>query len=149
LYEKSMLFEFAFARGLALILLQSMIVLSITLMGSTFLSAPLSIILGILLYLFGSIYGYILEGTREIDNSLMEIRMGKEKRPTPQDLPVGVLWFSSNVSKGLLKALPDFSHFDYSVWLLKDRAVSLNELGGAAGKALPPILVLVALGTLV
>ena len=49
LYEKSMLFEVAFARGLLLILFQSMIVLSITLMSSTFLSAPLSILLGILL----------------------------------------------------------------------------------------------------
>src|SRR5204862_6777443 len=44
LYEKTMLFELAFARGLLLILVQSLIVLSITLMSSTFLSAPLSIL---------------------------------------------------------------------------------------------------------
>ncbi|HVE42738.1 MAG TPA: hypothetical protein VNM14_22850 [Planctomycetota bacterium] len=149
IFEKSMLFELAFLRGLGLILLQSMIVLSITLASSTLLSAPISILLGIILYIFGSIYGYILEGTREIDNTLSEIRMGKEKQRTPEDLPVGVLWFSTKVSKVLLKALPNFDHFDYSVWLLKDRAVSWTELGTAGGKALPPILVLVALGTLV
>jgi len=129
-------------------LLQSMIVLSITVMSSTFLSAPLSIILGILLYLFGSIYGYIVEGTRDIDASLVEIRTGKEKAHTPEDIPVGLLWFSSKVSGLLLKVLPDFAPFDYSVWLLKDNAVSWRELAGATGKALPPILVLVALGTL-
>jgi hypothetical protein len=149
IFEKSMLFEFAFLRGLGLILLQSMIVLSITLAGSTLLSAPISILLGIMLYLFGSIYGYILEGTREIDTTLAEIQTGKEKRRTPEDIPVGVLWFSTKVSTILLKALPNFDHFDFSVWLLKDRAVSWTELGTAGGKALPPILVLVALGTLV
>ena len=148
-YERSMLFELAFARGLALILLQSLVVLSITLMGSTFLSAPLSILLGILLYMVGSIYGYIRDGTREIDYSLAEIRTSKEKKRPPEDIPVGLLQFSNAMSKVVLEVTPDFAHFDYSVWLLKDQAVSWGELGAAGGKALPPILVLVVLGTLV
>ena len=149
LFEKSMLFEFAFFRGLGLILLQSMIVLSITLMSSTFLSAPLSILLGILLYLVGSIYGYIRDGTREIDSSLSEIRTTKERRQSPQDLPVGVLWFSNVMSKGVLAVTPDFDAFDFLVWLFKDRALSWKDLGGAFREALSPILVLGALGTLV
>lgn len=149
LYEKSILFELSFARGLLLVLLQSMIVLSITLMASTFLSAPLSILLGILLYLVGSIYGYIRDGTREIDHSLAEIQLAKDKKPrTPENLPAGVLWFSNKMSKAVLAVVPDFAHFDFSVWLLKDHVVSWRELGAAGGKALPPILVLVALGTL-
>lgn len=150
LYEKSMLFELAFARGLALILLQSMIVLSITLMSSTFLSAPLSILLGILLYLVGTIHGYVREGSRDIDRSLAEIRLskGKERVQTPEGLPPLLLWFSTETSKMVLGAVPDFANFDYSVWLLKDQAVSWREIGGAVGKALGPIAVMVALGTL-
>jgi hypothetical protein len=148
LYEKSMPFELAFARGLFLILLQSMVVLSMTLMASTFLSAPLSILLGIMLYIVGSIYGYIRDGTREIDHSLSEIKTGKERHRHPDDLPEGLLWFSNKLSKGVLKVVPDFAHFDFSLWLLKDHAVSWRELAAAGGKALPPILVLVALGTL-
>jgi len=149
LYEKSILFEVSFARGLLLVLLQSMIVLSITLMASTFLSAPLSILLGILLYLVGSIYGYIRDGTREIDHSLAEIRLAKDKHVrTPENLPAGVLWFSNKMSKAVLAVVPDFAHFDFSVWLLKDHVVSWRELAAASGKALPPILVLVVLGTL-
>jgi hypothetical protein len=147
LFEKSMPFELAFARGLTLILFQSMVVLSITLMSSTFLSAPLSILLGILLYIVGSIYGYVREGTREIDESLTEIQESKHRRRTPEDLPVGVLWISNNLSKAVLAVVPDFAHFDYSTWLLKDHAVSWREVAAAAGKALPPILVLVVLGT--
>ena len=149
LYEKSMSFEFAFVRGLGLILLQSMIVLSITLMASTFLSAPLSILLGILLYLVGSIHSYVREGSRDIDQSLAEIRTSKEQKRTPENLPPWVLRFSTTMSKGVLAMVPDFDHFDYSVWLLKDHAVSWRELARAAGKALPPILVLMVLGTVI
>jgi hypothetical protein len=149
LYEKSMPFELAFARGLTLILLQSMIVLSITLMSSTFLSAPLSILLGILLYIVGSIYGYIRDGTREIDQSLAEIQLSKQRRRGPEDLPPGILRFSNTLSKGVLAVVPDFAHFDYSTWLLKDHAVSWRELAAAGGKALPPILVLLVLGTVI
>jgi len=150
LYEKSMLFELAFARGLALILLQSMIVLSITLMSSTFLSAPLSILLGILLYLVGTIHGYVREGSRDIDRSLAEIRLSKEKEKmrTPEGLPPLLLRFSTETSKLVLTAVPDFANFDFSVWLLKDHAVSWREVGEALGKALVPIAVMVALGTL-
>ena len=150
LYQESIPFELAFARGLVLILLQSLVVLSITLMGSTFLSAPLSILLGILLYLVGSIHGYVREGSRDIDRSLAEISQSKEKKAkTPENLPVGVLKFSTTMSKGVLAAVPDFAHFDYSAWLLKDHAVSWRELAQATGKALPPILVLVFLGTFI
>jgi hypothetical protein len=149
LYEKSMPFEFAFVRGLGLILFQSMIVLSITLTSSTILSAPLSILLGILLYLIGSIHSYVREGSRDIDQSLTEIRASKEPRKTPENLPPWVLKFSTTMSKAVLAMVPDFDHFDYSVWLLKDHAVSWREMAIAAGKALPPILVLMVLGTLI
>jgi len=149
LYEKSMSFELAFARGLGLILLQSLIVLSITLAGSTFLSAPLSIILGILLTIVGSIHSYVREGSRDIDHSLAEIRTSKTPQRTPENLPVWLLTFSTTMSKAALAAVPDFAHFDYSVWLLKDQAVSWSELAAAAGKAAPPIAVLIALGVLV
>jgi hypothetical protein len=141
LYERSMPFELAFARGLTL--------LSITLMSSTFLSAPLSIILGILLYMVGSIYGYIRDGTRDIDQSLAEIQLSKQRRRGPEELPPGILRFSNMLSKGVLAVVPDFAHFDYSTWLLKDHAVSWREIAAAGGKALPPILVLLVLGTVI
>ncbi|HZE98302.1 MAG TPA: hypothetical protein VE981_14825 [Planctomycetota bacterium] len=150
LYEKSMLFELAFARGLLLVLLQSMIVLSITLMASTFLSAPLSILLGILLYLVGSIHGYVREGSRDIDRSLAEIHLSKDKKvETPENLPLGLLKFSTQTSKIVLAAVPDFAHFDFSVWVLKDQAVSWREIGIAGSRAWIPIVVMIALGTLV
>jgi hypothetical protein len=149
IYLKPMLFEFAFARGLVLLLLQAMTVLSLTLMASSFLSAPLSILLGILLYIVGSAYGYVKDGTRDIDQSLVELRSGKHKSSVPDEIPPWFLQFSSAVSKRVLAVVPDFDDFDFSKWLLKDRAVSGRDLAVAAGHAAMPILVLGALGMLV
>lgn len=150
IYERSISYELAFARGLLLILFQSMVVLSMTLAASTCLSAPLSILLGILLYLVGSIYGYIRDGTRDIDQSLAEIHLEKQKSHAhEEDLPPALLLFSSKLSKGVLAVVPDFAAFDFSAWLLKEHSVSWGEIGDAGRKALPPILVLVALGTLI
>jgi hypothetical protein len=148
LYGKSMSFEAAFARGMALVLLQSIIVLSLTLMASTFLSAPLSILLGVFLYVVGSIHGYVQEGARDIDRSLGELRpMGKQR--TPENIPVPILKISSATSQAVLAAVPDFADFDFSTWLLKDHAVSWRELADAARKALWPVLALLLLGMLV
>ena len=90
-----------------------------------------------------------LKRTREIDQTLSEIRLNKDKQVrTPENIPPAVLWFSNKMSQAVLAVVPDFAHFDFSVWLLKDHVVSWRELGSAGGKALPPILVLMALGTL-
>jgi hypothetical protein len=53
------------------------------------------------------------------------------------------------VSKAVLRIVPDFDHFDFSRWLLKDKAVSGGELAVAIGYAVPPVLVLGLLGMLV
>jgi hypothetical protein len=149
LFLKPGLFEFAFARGLVLLFLQSMTVLSLTLMASAMLSAPLSILLGVLLYIVGSTYGFVKDGTRDLDRSLLELQQGRRSPSAPEDIPPWFLQFSSTVSKAVLRVVPDFDHFDYSRWLLKDKAVSVGELAVAVGHAMPPVLVLGFLGMLV
>jgi hypothetical protein len=151
LYLKSSQFEFAFARGLVLLFLESMTVLSLTLAASCFLSAPLSILLGILLYVIGATHGYVKDGARDIDQSLTQLQKGAKQghSGTPEEIPPWFLRFSSIVSKGVLAAVPDFENFNFAKWLLKDRAVSWRDLGRAAGHALLPILVLGAVGMLV
>ncbi|HXX93395.1 MAG TPA: hypothetical protein VEN81_07160, partial [Planctomycetota bacterium] len=146
IYHKPGNFELAFARGLVLLFLQSMTVLSLTLMASAMLSAPLSILLGILLYIVGSAYGYVKDGTRDIDRSLQERQAGTAPPPLQDEIPPWFLQFSSKVSKAVLAIVPDFDHFDFSRWLLKDKAVSDRDLGVALGHALPPVLVLGFLG---
>jgi hypothetical protein len=149
LLEKSMLFELSYARGMILPLLQALTVLSLTLMASTFLSAPVSIMLGILLTLVGTMHSYVREGTRDIDLAVEESDRTGHRFRAPEDLPEPVLKASSAISKAVLAVVPDFENFDFSRWLLKDRAVSWQELGHAVGVALPPVVVLVLAGTLI
>jgi hypothetical protein len=147
---RPVLFERAVLRGLGLLLLQSLTVLSITLMASTFLSAPTSILLGILLYLVGSAHGYVRDGARDIDRSLAEIKEDAHGHAkTPQDLAPWVLRTATAVSGGVLAVVPDFDHFDFSAWLLKDRLVSGSDLARAFAQALPLVGSFLLLGLVV
>jgi hypothetical protein len=146
IFLKPVWFEPVFIRGLLLLFFQSVTVLSVTLMASAILSAPLSILLGILLYIVGSSHGYVREGTRDIDRSLAELSAGKKHVQTPAEIPSWFLRFSSTVSNAVLFLVPDYEHFDYGKWLLKDRAVTGRDLGAAALRALPVVLITGILG---
>src|SRR5207249_2932772 len=118
-------------------------------MASSFLSAPLSILLGIMLFIVGSGYGYVRDGTRDIDRSLSEPHRGEHRHGGTEEIPTWYLRFSSFVAKAVLAIVPDFDDFDFSRWLLKDRAVGWRDLRIATLNALPSILVLGAIGMLV
>jgi hypothetical protein len=148
LYLDPTSFELAFARGLGLVFLQSLLVLSLTLAVSTLLSAPLSILLGILLYLVGSAHSYVAEGARDIDRSLEEARISGRAK-TPENIPKGILEVSNVLSKAILAVVPDFNRFDFSLWLLKDHAVSAADLARAAVWSIPHAAALALLGVLV
>lgn len=147
LYEKPILFEAAYLGGMGLVLLQSLTVLALTLAASTLASGPLSVLLGILLYLIGTVHGFFLEGTRDLDRSLEVDRIeGHARTGTVRDLPSGVVRTANWISKVVLKAVPDFDRFDYGRWLLHDTAVSWREAGTAALHALPVFLACLLLG---
>lgn len=150
LYARPMLFELAYLGGMGLIFLQSLTVLTLTLAASTFVSGPLAVLLGILMYLVGTIHGFMLEGTRDLQRA-MEVGRADDhpKTGTVRDLPPRILQISTWISTAVLKAVPDFDRFDYGRWLLRDTAVSWRETGAAALHALPLFLVCALLGTCV
>jgi hypothetical protein len=150
LYQSSGSFEANYLRGMGLVFLQSLIVLSLTLMASTFVSAPLSILLGILLYLVGATHGFLAEGTRDLEVELSELQAGgRPHRVLEGDPPPWALRASTFLSRIALWALPDFDDFDFSRWLLKDRAVGWGNLGAAGMIALPRIAILLVVGFIV
>ena len=150
LYARPMLFELAYLGGMGLVFLQSLTVLTLTLAASTFVSGPLAVLLGILMYLVGTIHGFMLEGTRDLQRA-MEVDHVDEHRKTGtvRDLPPRLLRLSNWISSAVLKAVPDFDQFDYGRWLLRDTAVSWAETGTAVKRALPLLLICALLGTAV
>jgi hypothetical protein len=123
-------------------------VLTLTLAASTLVSGPLAVLLGILLYLVGSIYGFTAEATRELDRSLA-VERGAQNTGTVRDLPAPLVRISNAISKAVLKVVPDFDRFDYGRWLMKDTTVSWPETRAAGAHALPLLALCLAGGILV
>lgn len=148
LFERPSSFELNFLKGMLLVLLQATVVLSVTMMASARVSAPVSILAGILVTLVGSLHGFAAEGTRDIDRSLSQKDQHGHKQGTPEDLPEGVLRSSSAITKVMLAVVPNFDQYDFSRWLLKDLALSWREIGSAGAYAAPPLLATFVLGML-
>lgn len=127
-------FELNFMKGMFLVLLQSSMVLLATLSASTFVSAPVSILLGICLFLTGSAWSFVTESLEDVDRRLQDVeRREREGVPEhgPEDIPPWLLRISGAMSRVVLKAVPDFEAFNFGEWLLTDTAVSTRDLGRA------------------
>lgn len=152
MYGASRNFDLNYFRGMALVLFQSTIVMAVTLAASTYVSSPVSIFLGIAVYVLGMMWGFLDESVREIDLQLQSFRQqlaqGVETAQAPEDLPPWMLQASSAVSRAVLKVVPNFDRFNFADYLLSDNAVMARDLGGGLLETLPPVLVLVAAGLL-
>jgi hypothetical protein len=144
-------FELNYLKGMLLVLFQSTVVMATTLAASTFLTAPVSIVLGIFVYLVGLMWTHIAEGVRDIDTQMGRFREAlaqghEEQARTPEDLPPWILEASTAVSRVALKAVPDFGRFNFSDYLLGDHAVMGRDLAGGLGAMLARVAVLAAVG---
>jgi len=144
-------FELNFLKGMGLILLQSTLVLLATLSASTFVSAPVSILLGICLFLTGSSWSFVTESLEDVDRQLrdQERRLQEGGASHGSDeIPPWLLRASGGLSRGILKAVPNFDAYNFGEWLLTDTAVSGRDAGRALGAFAPRGAFLLALGLL-
>ncbi|HEY3227500.1 MAG TPA: hypothetical protein VGK61_10960 [Planctomycetota bacterium] len=144
-------FELNFMKGMGLILLQSTLVLLATLAASTFVSAPVSILLGICLFLTGSSWSFVTESLEDVDRQLRDQeRRERQGAPArgPDEVPPWLLRASGALSRGILKAVPDFDKYNFGEWLLTDTAVSGRDAGRALAAFAPRGAVLLLLGLL-
>lgn len=146
-------YEWNFAKGMLLLYFHSLILLSVTLMASAFLSAPVSIVLGVFVFLVGLVHGFIAEGVRDIDRHLRArdeaIRTGRPAPRNPEGIPVGILQTSSALSRVALNAVGDYRTFDFTPHLIHDLAVPPSDLGRAGLDMLLRCGLLLGLGSLV
>jgi len=134
-----------------LVLLQSAMVLLATLSASTFVSAPVSILLGVCLFLTGSTWSFVTESLEDIDRRLEDVeRRQKEGAPqrAPEEIPPWVLRVSGAMSRAVLEAVPNFDAYNFGEWLLQDMAVSGRDIGRALGSFAPRAAALLLVGLL-
>ncbi|MBI2932946.1 MAG: hypothetical protein HYY16_14980 [Planctomycetes bacterium] len=153
LYGAGRSFEVNFFKGMLLVWFQAAVVMVVTLAASTYLTAPVSIVLGISLYVVGGMWGYLQESVRDIDVQMEAFRAKlAEGKPqdayTPEDLPPWLLEVSTQTSKGVLKIIPDFSRFNLADYLLADHAVMGADLLGGFLEVLPRVVAVLLLGFL-
>jgi ABC-type transport system involved in multi-copper enzyme maturation permease subunit len=145
-------FEVNFLKGMILVLLQSTLVLLMTLAASTFVSGPVSILLGICLFLVGSTWSFVTESLEDIDLTLREVdrraREGAPPPPSAEDIPPWLLRASGAVSRVVLKAIPNFDSYNFAEWLLTDTAVAGRDIAAGLGAFAPRAAALLVVGLL-
>ncbi len=152
LFESDELFEWNYLKGLGLIFLWILVIMTVSFMFSSFLSAPISMLAGVVVLLVGALHEFVGEGVKDIDRSIAHAReserLGKPVR-TPENLPSWALETSSRGSKIVLFLFPNAEKFDFSRFLLNDLAISVSDLWKALLEMLPRVAVIVLLGMLV
>ncbi len=152
LFGRSELFELTYFKGLVLVLFQSMVILAIVLSATTVLTAPVSILLGILFFFLGWFWPFLQESVRDIDVDLASFRNARAEEEhghghgPPMVAPPWMMKVSSFISKGALKAVPNFDLFNMTDYLLKDLSVMSRDLRDGFVAMLPRVAVMLLFG---
>ncbi|MBI2901940.1 MAG: hypothetical protein HYY17_17300 [Planctomycetes bacterium] len=152
LFSSDESFEWNYVKGLGLIYCWILLVLTVAVMASSILSAPVSMLAGIVVLLVGTMHEFVGEGVRDIDVSLARAEEAhKHGKPakTPEGLPPWLLESSRWGSKVVLFAFPGSKTFDFSRFLLNDFAVGADDLRRALLAVLPRVAIVVLVGLLV
>lgn len=152
-YGKSHNFWLNYLLGLVLVWLQSMVVLSATTMASAFMSGPMSIFFGLFIFFVGNIYTFAQESNAKVERSI-QVSEQRESQPDHQhgasaEFSTGLLKTSIAVSRTALVLLPNFDHFSFSKYLLKDLCLPAESTAAGLIHALPFIGAFMILGILV
>ncbi|MBI2919860.1 MAG: ABC transporter permease [Planctomycetes bacterium] len=134
-------FEWNFAKGLASTFLLWTVVLALTLMGSTVLSAPVNLLFGIAVFVAGSMIGFLRESLPAVEHQLVQAEQeeaaaddGHHHAKDP--IPTPVLRVSQAISNAVIGVVPDLAEFDVSVPILQGRDVPVETVGRGLRTAL-------------
>ncbi len=114
-------------------------IVSLTLMGSTVVSGPVSIFLGLFFVLTGSLVEFVRGALRSVEQTIRSIHTREglgHYHPDPSDLPLWVLEYSQYLSRIAVDVLPDLSRFDTPEMVLQGVAIPgahVLDLMGYAG----------------
>ncbi|KAF0242347.1 MAG: hypothetical protein FD180_3968 [Planctomycetota bacterium] len=127
-------FEWNFAKAIASTYLLWMVVLALTIAGSTVLSAPVNLLFGLAVFVTGSMVGYVRESLPTVAERI-KVAESEEKEADHghkhgggEDFPIPVLRFSQFVSRISLAAIPDMNTFDASTPILRGVDIPADKI---------------------
>jgi len=125
-------FEWNFFKALFSTFLLWMVVLSLTISGSTVLSGPVNLLFGIAVFVSGSMIGFLKES---IPTVTMQIQEAEKAGPAQEahahggrDIPAPVLRISQAISSVVIGAVPDLGSYDASAPILQGRDIPWMRL---------------------
>lgn len=137
-------FEWNFAKALVSTFLLWVVVLAMTLAGSTVLSGPVNLLFGIAVFITGSMIGFLRESLPSVEATVQqaeheEAEAGEHGHDDhdhgDDELPIWVLKFSGMVSRRVIDVVPDLQVYDASLPILKGHDVPMSRLAEAARTA--------------
>lgn len=134
-------FEWNFAKAIASTWLLWMVVLSLTVAGSTVLSGPVNLIFGLSVFIAGSMVGFVRESLPLLQERILAAEQEHAEaghdhdHGSGDDFPVAVLRFSQAVSRVSLAAIPDLNAFDASPSILRGTDIPASRLADSLGFA--------------
>lgn len=145
-FEVSRSFELNVAKCFAPIFLEGLILMSVSLAASAWLSAPVSMLVGVFVFILGLGSGFLQKALRTTQSAIEQAEKPKAHQHGAEDIPAPVLKISAAVTKAVLKVVPVFDDYDQSQLLMNDVDIPAKALGGVAASSCLYWLVPAAIG---
>lgn len=140
MFTRPRLFEANFLKALCLMFCQLALVMTVTVMGSTMLSAPVSLFFGGFAWLCASMMSFLREAQSTVEATIRHAAAETaglvptaQHSHDPTEIPTWMLQFSQGVVNFLLGIVPDFERFDPSMALLRGSILTWSQVASAAG----------------
>lgn len=126
-------FVYNYAKAIVITFLKFLLIISIAVMGSTYLSAPVSIVSALVIFLCG----HILDFVKDFSLVIQRYDVHEHALPTvlkkPNILLVYIDYFIKKPLEWFSVILPDFKRFDSLKFLLKGINIPLETVGVSVG----------------
>src|SRR3989339_2135227 len=133
LYSVQKGFVYNYAKAIGITFLKFLLIISIAVMGSTYLSAPVSIVSALVVFLCG----HILDFVKDFSLVIQRYDVHEHALPTvlkkPNILLVYIYYLIKKPLEWLTVILPDFKRFDSLKFLLKGINISWETVGVCLG----------------
>jgi ABC-type transport system involved in multi-copper enzyme maturation permease subunit len=132
LVQKSASFDLNMIKGFSLIYLGTLILMSVSLAASVWLSGPVAMVVGLSVAFFGVLYGTFVEGVRTTRSTIKTEEQRSRERERghghDQPIPLWALKFSAEVTQRTLTVVPNFDRIDPTPFLANGVDVPLDVL---------------------
>jgi hypothetical protein len=151
IFESPELFELSLAKGMTMVFLEGLFLLALTVAASSVMSGPVTLFLGISIFMVCSTQGFLGSAIEDVEHTLesyeREEALGHHHHHG-EDIPPWILSISATVSKTVLTVLPDFNLHDPTPYLLDDLAVPPRAIWLGLSGILLHMIVCLAIGCL-